>query len=80
MKFKDIKTYVLLENGKIKNSYFDQEKTEMREFEHKGKGIIYMNYDEITPNRFARHSSKVIATSDSITELINILKEKDNDK
>ena len=75
MKLKDIKTYVLLENGKIKNAFYDEEKTEMRRFEREGRSLC-MCYDEFYEKGIALCCSKVIATSDSISELIKKLKEK----
>ena len=71
MNIKNIKLYVLLKNGKIKNSYFNMHSKshrQLRDFEF-CDGSIYLNYIEYHEYGAVNYREKVIATADTVERL-----------
>lgn len=67
----DIKKYVLLKDGTIKNSYLNmhsKEHKQLRDFKYYD-GKLYLNYTEYHESGAVACRQRVIATSDRIEDL-----------
>lgn len=76
MNIKDIKKYVLLKDGSIKNSYFNMHSKEHRQLRNfvKIDGVLHLDYTEYKEEGAVACRQRVIATADRIEDLTNTKK------